>query len=111
MSSAPASNELVRVVQATQEERAACLDALARSGKGGEQWAGLEVVGVYFVVARHLAQSAGTAPKYLFCQVGSQWKVIFDGGTPFYLPDTLGPRYLDYLLHRPNLAIRALDLE
>jgi hypothetical protein len=111
MSNAPASNDLVRVVHATQEEQAACLDALGRTGQRREQWAGLQVVGVYFVVAPDLAQSAGAAPRYLFCQVGTQWKVIFDGGTAFYLKDTLGPKYLDPLLHRPNLAIRALDLE
>jgi predicted nucleic acid-binding Zn-ribbon protein len=37
--------------------------------------------------------------------------VVFDGGEPFYLPDTLGAPYLDYLLHRPNEPISAFDLE
>jgi hypothetical protein len=37
--------------------------------------------------------------------------VVFDGGDPFYLPDTLGAEYLDYLLHHPNEPIAAFDLE
>jgi hypothetical protein len=37
--------------------------------------------------------------------------VVFAGGEPFYLPDTLGARYLDYLLHHPNEPIGAFDLE
>jgi hypothetical protein len=37
---------------------------------------------------------------YSFRWTGRDWKVVFDGGEPFYLPDTLGAPYLDYLLHR-----------
>jgi hypothetical protein len=37
--------------------------------------------------------------------------VVFDSGKPFYLEDTLGARYLDYLLHRPNVPIGAFELE
>jgi hypothetical protein len=107
MNRPPLNGQVVRVVQATPEE----VPGLAAFVGAGQRFAGESLVGVYFVLARELPQSAGTAPRYLFCQVGNQWKVIFDGGTPFYLPDTLGPEYLDYLLHRPNLAIRALDLE
>ena len=48
---------------------------------------------------------------YSFRWTGRDWKVVFDGGEPFYLPDTLGAPYLDYLLHRPNEPISAFDLE
>jgi len=48
---------------------------------------------------------------YAFRFTGRDWKVIFAGGEPFYLPDTLGARYRDYLLHRPNQPISAFDLE
>ena len=101
----------MRVVQATPAEVAACQEALGRAGKRGERWAGEKLVGLYFVLARELAQGLEAAPRFLFCKVGDQWKVIFEGGTAFYLPDTLGARYLDYLLHRANVPISAFDLE
>jgi hypothetical protein len=50
-------------------------------------------------------------PAWVFRWTGRDWKVVFDGGEPFYLPDTLGAPYLDYLLHRPNEPISAFDLE
>ena len=50
-------------------------------------------------------------PDYAFRFTGRDWKVVFEGGEPFYLPDTLGARYLDYLLHRPNEPISAFELE
>jgi hypothetical protein len=37
--------------------------------------------------------------------------VVFDGGPEFLIEDTLGARYLDYLLHHPNQTISAFDLE
>jgi hypothetical protein len=48
---------------------------------------------------------------YLFRWTGRDWKVVFEGGEPFYLLDTLGARYVDYLLHHPNEPISAFDLE
>jgi hypothetical protein len=48
---------------------------------------------------------------YVFRKVGSHWRVVFDGAAEFHLGDTLGARYLDYLLHRPNQAVSAFDLE
>src|ERR1039458_6906201 len=50
-------------------------------------------------------------PAWVFRWTGRDWKVVFDGGEPFYLPDTLGAPYLDYLLHRPNEPISAFELE
>ena len=51
------------------------------------------------------------AGRCVFRKAGSRWRVIFDGGLEFDLEDTLGARYLDYLLHHPNVAISAFDLE
>jgi hypothetical protein len=45
-----------------------------------------------------------------FTRCGDHWKVIFDGHE-LYLADSLGTRYLDHLLHRPNQPIPAFDLE
>lgn len=57
---------------------------------------------------------AGVMPRAsdcLFKKVGETWKVRFAGMVPFHLRDCLGVRYLDHLLHRPNEAISAFDLE
>ena len=39
---------------------------------------------------------------YVFRWTGRHWEVIFAGGRAFRLRNTLGARYLDYLLHKPN---------
>ena len=57
------------------------------------------------------SESRNEEERFVFCRVGTQWRVVFEGGTAFYLIDTLGTGYLDYLLHHENEAIRALDLE
>jgi hypothetical protein len=49
--------------------------------------------------------------RYGFRKKGDFWEVIFNGGQPFYLADTLGARYLDYLLHHPNVTNTAFKLE
>jgi hypothetical protein len=54
---------------------------------------------------------AGGIHECQFRKAGSHWDVRLDGGPLFHLADSLGARYLDYLLHRPNLAISAYDLE
>ncbi len=46
-----------------------------------------------------------------FRKKGDLWEVVFNGGDPFYLEDTLGTRYLDYLLHHPNVLVTAFELE
>lgn len=51
------------------------------------------------------------AARFTFRRVGSHWRVVFDGSAEFHLDDTLGARYLDYILHRPNQAVSAFDLE
>ena len=47
----------------------------------------------------------------MFRRSGGLWEVVFRGGQPFHLENTLGARYLDYLLHHPNKPIAAFDLE
>jgi hypothetical protein len=56
---------------------------------------------------------AGTRARsaHVFCRKGRLWEVVFADGQPFYLQDTLGARYLSRLLHEPNKAISAFDLE
>jgi hypothetical protein len=56
------------------------------------------------------AELKGKSP-YVFRWSGRHWEVVFDSGRPFRLRNTLGARYLDYLLHEPNEPIRAFDLE
>jgi hypothetical protein len=51
------------------------------------------------------------SPAYVFRRVGRHWEVVCGGGRAFRLRNTLGARYLDYLLHRPNNPIRAFDVE
>jgi hypothetical protein len=48
---------------------------------------------------------------YVFRFTGRDWEVVFGGGRAFHLPNVLGARYLDHLLHRPNQPISAFDLE
>jgi hypothetical protein len=64
-------------------------------------------------VRENRASQAGAKgdPAYVFRKKGSLWEVVFDGGDPFFLEDTLRARYLDYLLHHPNEPIPAFDLE
>ena len=49
--------------------------------------------------------------RYRFRQAGSMCDIVFDGSPVFHLNNTDGAKYLDYLLHHPNKAIRAFDLE
>ena len=58
-----------------------------------------------------LAKDGENASSCLFQKAGSSWKVRFDGSPEFLVPDTLGARYADYLLHHPDAPISAYDLE
>ena len=49
--------------------------------------------------------------RWEFRRVGRHWEIVFGSGRAFRLRNTLGARYLDYLLHEPNEPIRAFDLE
>jgi hypothetical protein len=48
---------------------------------------------------------------YVFRKVGRHWQVVCGGGRAFRLRNTLGARYLDYMLHNPNEPMRAFNLE
>jgi hypothetical protein len=89
MSAMVSTELLLKVAQATPEQQA----AIARFLTGDS---GLHV------------EAAGA--RFVFQKSGSQWRVVFEG-EDFYMEDTLGARYLDYLLHHPNVAISAFDLE
>jgi hypothetical protein len=47
----------------------------------------------------------------MFRRSGKFWDIIFAGGRLFHLENTLGARYLDYLLHTANDPILAFGLE
>lgn len=85
---------LLRVLQATPEQRAAIERILDGDDVGTAATGGAEPVA-----------------RFIFRKSGRWWKAVFDRGTPILLEDTLGARYLDYLLHHPNEAISAYDLE
>ena len=53
----------------------------------------------------------GEGPRFVFRREGSVWKVILNGCPEFHIPNSLGARYLDWLLHNANDVIGALDLE
>ncbi len=57
------------------------------------------------------AEGGEGKPAYVFRWTGRDWEVVFGGGRAFHLPNILGARYADYLLHRPNGPISAFDLE
>ena len=61
--------------------------------------------------AAKAATGPGAGTAYVFRKRGKLWEIIFNGGEAFYLEDTLGVRYLDYLLHHPNVPISAFELE
>jgi hypothetical protein len=48
---------------------------------------------------------------YQFRWTGRDWEVVLGGGRAFHLPNVLGSRYANYLLHEPNVPISAFDLE
>ena len=91
------TDSLMRFVSATPEQRAAIdrflLGALDEIGSG----------------ASRTGEERGA--RFVFRKAGSRWRVVLDGGTEFFLDDTLGARYLGYLLHHPNQTISAFDLE
>ena len=49
--------------------------------------------------------------KFLFRQAGSICQVVFEESPVFHIENTLGAKYLDYLLHHPNRPVSTFDLE
>jgi hypothetical protein len=113
MSATVSTDFLLRVAQATPEQQAAIERILgggkaeigkseSRNGDGraeGGGWRGKCGTG-----------NAGSG-VCLFRRAGRCWLVRFEGGEEFILEDTLGARYLWYLLHHSGETIAAFDLE
>jgi hypothetical protein len=49
--------------------------------------------------------------KFSFREAGDHYEVVFEGRPRFTVPNTLGSKYVDYLLHNPNQPVRVLELE
>jgi hypothetical protein len=102
---------LLQLFQATPEELVAIECFLKGQPLPGPQW---EAPGS--APKQALAEGAsqggtGCSQVYAFRWTGRHWEVVWCGGRPFRLWNTLGARYLNYLLHKPNEPIRAFDLE
>lgn len=95
------------LAQATPDKLAAVERFLA-----GERVADIErIFGQRKAETGKAESGKGEAARFAFRWTGRDWQVIFGGGEPFYLEDTLAAKYLDYLLHHPNEPISAFDLE
>ena len=91
----PEAERRVLVLDATPEQVAAIKRILSPAPPAG----------------RHAEGGSAEREGYVFRRTHRVWEVIFGGGRPFHLADTLGAKYLDYLLHHPNEPIAAFDLE
>jgi len=91
----PEAERRVLVFDATPEQVAAIKRILSQAPPAG----------------RHAEGGTAEGEGYVFRRTHRVWEVIFGGGRPFHLADTLGAKYLDYLLHHPNEPIPAFDLE
>jgi hypothetical protein len=131
MSEVPQNGQLLRTLQATSEQQAAIAGMLVGLGLPVPGiGAGEKVVSVYFVVGpgggdngasnqwavfsgqrEGKGTEVGGQGRYRFQNSGSHWEAVFAGGARFIVPDGLGARYVDFLLHHPNRVIKALDLE
>ena len=102
---------LLRVLQATPEELVAIERFL-----GGQPLESAEC-GVRSAelnrgrADRSSPLGAKGGPAYVFRWTGRDWEVVFGGAEPLYLADTLGGRYVNYLVHHPNVPISAFELE
>ncbi|MCX6928153.1 MAG: hypothetical protein NT154_33825, partial [Verrucomicrobia bacterium] len=56
-------------------------------------------------------RNAANKSPFVFRWTGRDWEVVLGGGRAFHLPNVLGSRYVNYLLHEPNVPISAFDLE
>jgi hypothetical protein len=129
MGTANPNGEQLKFVQATPEQQAVierCLDEQGqRPGASASpelRSGGAKLVGVFFVLAggasaklkrerSETTTATWAAPRNLLRKEGSSWKVVFNGAREFFIADTFGAHYLDYLLHHPNQPISAFDLE
>lgn len=49
--------------------------------------------------------------KFSFRDAGGHYEVVFEGRPRFTVPNTLGTKYVDHLMHNPNQAVHVLELE
>ena len=100
---------LLRFLQAPPEALAA-IEPLLPPLPDGQQTAPAALAAPV-PVAGSLPPRAPAGPAYVFRWNGELWEVVFDSLGPFYLENTLGAKYLDYLLHSANEPISSFDLE
>ena len=55
--------------------------------------------------------TGNTSDRFVYRRAGDVWRVVFDGNPEFHIADSLGARYLDWLLHRPGEMVSCFDLE
>src|ERR1039457_6346373 len=103
MSASVSTDFLLRVAQATPEQRAV-FDRFLQATLDQQE-----------AFARILSENAETldakreTPRFLFRLAGSHCDVIFEGSDSYHVNNHLGARYLNYLLHHPNMVISAYD--
>lgn len=102
-----AQNDAVQVIQATP-------DLWARLGSCSTAPGGLAGARMVLVMApggETIRAPRSTAERFVFRQAVGMCEIVFDGSPVFYIPNTDGAKYLNYLLHHPYQPIRALALE
>jgi hypothetical protein len=101
---------LLQLLEATTEELAAIGRYLAGRPFPDRQQAAAGSVVAQVVADDSLLAGTKAGSCHVFCWTGRFWEVVFAGGR-FHLENTLGARYLNYLLHHPNDPIAAFALE
>jgi hypothetical protein len=102
---------LLRFLQATPEQQAAIERVLGGQAFPDCQKGALNSLATQHLEGGSLQGGSKAGSGHVFRRTGRYWEVIFGGGGPFHLENTLGARYLDHLLHHPNDPISAFDLE
>jgi hypothetical protein len=105
MSAMVSTDFLLRVAQARPEQQAAIDRFLSTGNAEMLKAATLKLAG------EGRAERGERDGRCVFRRAGRYWLVRFDGGEEFILEDTLGARYLWYLLHHAGETIAAFDLE
>jgi len=104
-------NLLKRVLDSTPEQQAAMERFLNGQPLPEPQQGAVRSAPKQVLAERPSQGGTECGPAYVFRWTGRRWEVVWRGGRPFWLLNTFGARYLNYLLHEPNELIRAFDLE
>ena len=102
---------LLQLFQATSEELVAIERILGGHAFAERQTSAPKSAPYQAQVEGTSQAGSGCREGCLFRWRGRRWEVVWCGGRPFPLRNTLGARYLNYLVHEPNEPIRAFDLE